>query len=418
MTGNTKAWGGRFETEPHPLLESFSESVSVDWVLWPYDIEGFIAHATMLGHVGILTDDETEQIIAGLMSIKNEIETQGQAFFSPEYEDVHMNIEARLIEKIGDAGKKLHAARSRNDQVALDVRLYVRNHVTMLIDFGLIPLMEVLVDFAASNDTVIIPEFTHLQHAQPVLLAHHMMAYVEMLMRDVERLKECRARVNRMPLGSGACVGSGLPIDRDHVRRALKFSSLTQNSVDAVSDRDFVIEVLSDCAMIVMHLSRLSEELILWVSPSFNFMTLPDHFCTGSSMMPQKKNPDALELIRGKTGAVYGALMHVLTLMKGLPLTYNRDMQDDKSPLFETCHTVLTALRLLQDLIPGITVNAEACIQAAQTGYTYATDIADYLVKKGCPFRESHHIVGRLVAHCVSENNDVSDMSIDTLQSY
>ncbi|MBU0650730.1 argininosuccinate lyase, partial [bacterium] len=329
-----------------------------------------------------------------------------------------MNIEAMLVKKVGEAGKKIHTARSRNDQVALDIRLYLKTKLTNIVDFGLVSLLDEIVKFADKNIDVIMPEFTHLQHAQPVLMSHHMLAYAEMFLRDIGRIKDCLARINHLPLGSGACVGSGIAVDREFVKRQLKFGELSQNSVDAVSDRDFVIETLSVFSIIAMHLSRLSEELILWSSSEFKFIELPDEFCTGSSMMPQKKNPDTLELIRGKTGSVYGALMSVLTMMKGLPLAYNRDMQEDKKVLFDVIDISVVCLKLIAKLLPNIKVNKERCLECASKGYSYATDIADYLVKKGCAFREAHNIVGKIVAHCVHNNFEVSDMTLKELKDY
>src|SRR5512135_526937 len=358
-----KPWGGRFTEATNKLVEEFTASVPYDWRLYPYDIAGSIAHATMLARTGIITKTESRRIIKGLQDILREI-VAGAFEFSIGLEDIHMNIESRLIRKIGPVGGKLHTARSRNDQVALDVRMYLRDEIAELHELAG-ALQMVLVGLANAHRDVVLPGYTHLQRAQPVLLGHHLLAYYEMFERDRDRLKDCFRRVNILPLGAGALAGTVLPIDRRFVARQLGFSGLCENSMDAVSDRDFAIEFVADCAQIMMHLSRLSEELVIWSSAEFGFITISDAFTTGSSIMPQKKNPDVAELTRGKTGRVYGNLMALLTLLKGLPMTYNRDLQEDKERLFDTADTVRACLRLMSALLRNTTVNAAACRAAA-----------------------------------------------------
>jgi argininosuccinate lyase len=412
-----KAWGGRFAKATDSLLEQFSESVSFDWNLYDVDIMGSLAHAEMLHKIGILNAMEKNQICKGLKSILKEIEKQGADWFDASLEDVHMNIETALMKKIGKASLKLHTGRSRNDQVALDLRMKLKQFSNQLLDL-LKNLQSSIAGFAKDHIDVVIPEMTHMQHAQPVLLAHHMLAYVEMFARDMERIDDTYKRINVMPLGSGACVGSGLPLDRNFVKKQLGFAKLTQNSVDAVSDRDFIVEFLCNLSLIATHLSRLSEEWILWFSTEFNFIELSDVYCTGSSMMPQKKNADALELIRGNTASVIGDLTALLILIKGLPLTYNRDMQDDKRRLFETFTRVTQSIQIVTGLVATTSVNAKVCEAVAIDGFAYATDMSDYLVKKNLPFRESHHVVGAIVGHCCKNNCDVTDMTLKELKKF
>jgi argininosuccinate lyase len=390
-----KPWSGRFTEATNELVEEFTASIPYDWRLYPYDIAGSMVHAAMLGRQGIIPKKEADRIIRGLETILKEI-VSGAFEFSVELEDIHMNIEQRLIEKIGPVGGKLHTARSRNDQVALDIRMYLRDEIAGLHEL-LTALQKVIVDLADRYRDVVLPGYTHLQRAQPVLLGHHLLAYYEMFERDRGRLEDCFRRVNVMPLGAGALAGTVLPIDRKFVAKQLGFSGLCENSMDAVSDRDFAIEFVSACAQIMMHLSRLSEELVIWSSSEFGFITISDAFTTGSSIMPQKKNPDVAELTRGKTGRVYGSLMALLTLMKGLPLAYNRDMQEDKEPLFDAADTVSLSLPVFTGMLKGVTIHREAMRRAAEDGFITATDLADYLVRKGMPFRQAHEVVGRAV---------------------
>ena len=414
---NSKLWAGRFQKQTDRLFERFSDSTHFDWILYDVDIEGSLAHASMLCHVGLISLKENNAIEEGLKEIRSEIQKKGQAWFDPSLEDVHMNIEKALIKKIGSVGEKIHTGRSRNDQVVLDLRMKLKKDSQILCD-ALSRLMKSLVFFAEKHKKVILPEMTHLQHAQPVLMAHHMLAYVEMFKRDRERVVETYGRIDVMPLGSGACVGSGLPLDREFVRKKLGFSRLSQNSVDAVSDRDFVIEFLSNLSLMSLHLSRLSEEWILWSTSEFSFLILGDQYCTGSSMMPQKKNADSLELIRGQSAQVYGDLIAVLVLLKGLPLAYNRDMQHDKWRLFLICEKVIDALDIMTGVVANAQVNAEICQKNAESGFAYATDISDYLVKKGMPFRQSHKIVGSLVFYCVENSCEVKDLSLEQLRKF
>ena len=390
-----KPWSGRFTEATNKLVEEFTASVSYDWRLYPYDIAGSIAHATMLGKTGIITKKEASRIVRGLEEILKEI-VSGAFEFSVELEDIHMNIEDRLIRKIGPVGGKLHTARSRNDQVALDLRMYVRDEIAEIHEL-LGTMQKVLVALADRYSDVVLPGYTHLQRAQPVLFGHYLLAYYEMFERDRGRLTDCFRRVNVMPLGAGALAGTVLPIDRNFTARQLGFSGIAENSMDAVSDRDFAIEFTSACAQIMMHLSRLSEELVLWSSSEFGFITIADAFTTGSSIMPQKKNPDVAELTRGKTGRVYGSLTTLLTIMKGLPLAYNRDMQEDKEPVFDAADTVTLSLSVFSEMLKAVTVHQDAMRRAAEDGFITATDLADYLVKKGMPFRQAHGVVGRAV---------------------
>jgi argininosuccinate lyase len=413
---STKLWGGRFTESTDTFVEAFTASIGFDQRLYRYDIAGSIAHASMLAHAGIITADECSAIVAGLEDILAEIE-RGDFAWSVALEDIHMNIEARLIERIGEAGKKLHTGRSRNDQVATDLRLYRRDEIDGLC-VALTRLQTALVDIAAREAGTIMPGFTHLQVAMPVSFGHHMLAWEAMLERDHQRLLDCRKRVNVMPLGAAALAGTSFPIDRAYTARLLDFDSPAGNSLDAVSDRDFVIEFCAAAALIMMHLSRFSEELILWSSAQFDFIELPDRFCTGSSIMPQKKNPDVPELVRGKSGRVTGHLVSLLMLMKGQPLAYNKDNQEDKEPLFDTVDTLQGSLRVFGDMMPTITVKRATMAMAATQGFSTATDLADYLVRKGMAFRDAHEIVGRAVRHGVDTGTDLAAMSLEELQTF
>jgi argininosuccinate lyase len=411
-----KPWGGRFTESTDAFVEEFTASIRFDQRLYRHDIAGSIAHARMLGHVGIITADETSSIVDGLESILAEIE-QGGFDWSVALEDIHMNIEARLIERIGETGKKLHTGRSRNDQVATDLRLYLREQIDALCTV-LNRLQTALVDVAEREAGTIMPGFTHLQVAMPVSFGHHMLAWEAMLARDHERLLDCRKRVNIMPLGAAALAGTSFPIDREYSAQLLGFDAPSGNSLDAVSDRDFVIEFCAAASLIMMHLSRCSEELILWSSAQFNFIELPDRFCTGSSIMPQKKNPDVPELVRGKSGRVAGHLISLLMLMKSQPLAYNKDNQEDKEPLFDCVDTLAGSLRVFADMVPAIEVNRDVMAAAARQGFSTATDLADYLVRKGIAFRDAHEIVGRAVRHGIDEGKDLAEMTLDELQGF
>ena len=411
-----KLWGGRFEKATHSLVEEFTESISFDNILYKYDIMGSIAHCRMLAKQKIIANKDSKAIIRALKEIEKEIES-GKLILDPKFEDIHMLIESRLIKKIGPVGGKLHTARSRNDQVALDVNLYLRDEIKDVVSL-LGELRLELVKLAEKNLDVIIPGFTHLQHAQPVLFAHHLMAYNEMFKRDAERMESCYGRVNRMPLGAGALAGTPYPVDRDYVAELLGYPCVTENSMDTVADRDSLIEFCSASSILMMHLSRFCEELILWSSPEFQFVEISDAFCTGSSIMPQKKNPDIPELVRGKTGRVYGNLMSLLTLMKSLPMAYNRDLQEDKQPLFDTADTVRKCLRVFSAMLPEIKVNSVAMLSAAENGFLTATDLADYLVKKGMPFRKAHEVVGQIVASCVRKKKTLEVLTIAEFKSF
>ena len=409
-------WGGRFSEATDAFVAEFTASVQFDQRFYRQDIAGSKAHARMLAKVGVLTEQERDDIIQGLDSIQAEIEA-GNFEWRIDLEDVHMNIEARLTDRIGITGKKLHTGRSRNDQVATDIRLYVRDEIDAIL--GLLRKLQTgILGLAAVHTHTIMPGFTHLQTAQPVTFGHHLMAWFEMLVRDSERLIDCRKRVNRLPLGSAALAGTTYPIDRNYTAQLLGFDCATENSLDAVSDRDFAIEFNAAAALIMMHLSRMSEELILWTSAQFKFVNIPDRFCTGSSIMPQKKNPDVPELVRGKTGRVYGDLMSLLTLMKGQPLAYNKDNQEDKEPLFDAIDTVRGSLMAFADMIPALVPNIEIMREAALRGFSTATDLADYLVKKGTAFRDAHEIVGKAVALGVQENKDLSELTLAQLQQF
>ena len=409
-------WGGRFKEPTDEFVKIFGSSISFDKVLALYDIEGSIAHATMLSEVNVLSSAELKQILKGLDQIKNEI-TNNQFNWSIDLEDVHMNIESRLTEVCGDPGKKLHTGRSRNDQVATDIRLYLRDQVRLII-LEVERLLNALLDLAEHEKETIMPGFTHLQAAQPISFGHHLLAYFEMFKRDRERLQESFKRINTMPLGSAALAGTSYPIDRERTAELLGFERISLNSIDAVSDRDFAIEFTANASLIMMHLSRFSEELILWSSAQFEFISLPDSFCTGSSIMPQKKNPDIPELVRGKTGRVTGNLMSLLTLMKGQPLAYNKDNQEDKEPLFDSVDTIYNCLRIFADMVPTIEANKDNMYRSALKGYTTATDLADYLVKKGLAFRDAHNVVGKAVSYGLKENKDLSEFNIEELKSF
>jgi argininosuccinate lyase len=411
-----KPWGGRFTAPTNSFVEAFTASVNFDQRLYEYDIKGSIAHATMLAHVGVLTDIECQKIVDGLNEIQQEI-ADGKFNWLESLEDVHMNIETQLTQKIGIVGKKLHTGRSRNDQIATDIRLYLRDEID-IISQQLIRLITALVELAKREANTIMPGFTHLQSAQPITFGHHLLAWCEMLMRDKERLQDCQKRVNTMPLGAAALAGTSYPIDRDYTAKLLGFEAIAQNSLDAVSDRDFAIEFTSIASIVMMHLSRFSEELVLWSSAQFNFIELSDAFCTGSSIMPQKKNPDIPELVRGKTGRVYGHLTSLLTLMKSQPLAYNKDNQEDKEPLFDTVDTLKGCLRVYADMIPSLEVKRDNMRNAAKLGFTTATDLADYLVRQGVAFRDSHEIVGTAVRYCIDNNCELDSLNLETLQGF
>jgi len=411
-----KLWGGRFTQPTDKFVEEFTSSINFDKRLYHQDIRGSIAHAQMLGKQGIIPHADVEQIVHGLRGILDQIET-GDFDFSVSLEDIHMNIESRLSAKIGEAGKRLHTGRSRNDQVALDLRLYMRDELVEISAY-LDLLIDALLSQAEKNLGVIMPGYTHLQTAQPILYSHHMLAYVEMFKRDKGRMEDCLKRTNVLPLGAGALAGTTFPIDREYVAELLEFPAVTRNSLDSVSDRDFAIEFLGAASIIMMHLSRFSEELILWSTSEFKFIDLSDGFCTGSSIMPQKKNPDVPELVRGKTGRVYGNLMALLTVMKSLPLAYNKDMQEDKEPLFDTIDTVKGSLKIFADMIREMRVNAETMKTAAAKGFSTATDVADYLVRKGMPFRDAHEVVGKAVRYCIDQGKDMPELTIEEWRAF
>lgn len=411
-----KPWAGRFTQKTAEIVEKYTESISFDKRLWKYDIEGSIAHAKMLSKQRIIPKKDADKIIKALKEIYREIE-DGRFEFREELEDIHMNIEAALIEKIGEIGGMLHTARSRNDQVALDIRLYLRAEVKEIISL-LNNLETVLTDMAEKYLGIIMPGYTHLQRAQPVLLSHHLMAYAHMFERDRMRFEDCLKRINVLPLGSCALAGTTLPIDRHYIAELLRFDTVSENSMDSVSDRDFAIEFLSCASIFMMHTSRIAEELILWSSEEFSFIQLPDAFTTGSSIMPQKKNPDVAELMRGKTGRVYGSLMSLLATMKGLPLTYNRDMQEDKEPVFDAVDTVKLTLNALIQMLPKINFSEKRLRETADAAYSTATEIAEYLVRKGIPFRTAHEITGRIVRHCIDKGKRLSELSISEYRSF
>ncbi len=405
-----KLWAGRFQKETDTLVNDFNSSIGFDARLYKQDITGSIAHAGMLGKQGIIEQSEADKIIEGLKAILADIEA-GQVEFSLDNEDIHMNIEALLTQRIGDTGKRLHTARSRNDQVAVDFRMYVREQIPVIIN-QVVELEKVLVNKAKANLDTVMPGYTHLQRAQPTTFAHYMMAYANMLRRDITRLEDCLERMNECPLGSGALATTTYPVDRFHTARALGFDKPMDNSMDGVSDRDFALELLSDLSILMMHLSRFSEEIILWCSWEFKFVDLDDAYSTGSSIMPQKKNPDVAELVRGKTGRVYGSLITLLTVMKGLPLAYNKDMQEDKEPVFDAIDTVQMCVPVFAAMVDTLTVRPKNMSKAASGGFINATDCADYLVKKGMPFREAYMIVGRLVNHCIKTGDTLDTLTL------
>jgi argininosuccinate lyase len=413
---SAKLWSGRFDEPVTDLVKRFTASVEFDRRLAKYDIEGSLAHARMLNAVGIISAEDLEAIESGLARIRASIE-DGTFEWSIDLEDVHFNIERRLTELVGDAGKRLHTARSRNDQVATDVRLYLRAAIDAVLAL-VKDLQRTLLALAEQHADTVMPGFTHLQVAQPVSFAHHLLAYFEMLGRDAGRYADCRKRLNRLPLGAAALAGTSFPIDRQMVAKALGFDGVCENSLDAVSDRDFAIEFSSCSALLMTHLSRFCEELILWMSPRFGFIDLADRFCTGSSIMPQKKNPDVPELIRGKTGRVNGHLVALLTLMKGQPLAYNKDNQEDKEPLFDTVDTVTASLAVFTEMLGGLEVRRDAMRDAARQGYATATDLADYLVKKGLPFREAHEAVALAVRYAESHGKDLSELALEDLKQF
>ena len=415
-TPPAKLWAGRFTEPMDALVERFTESVSFDHRLAKHDIRGSIAHATMLAEVGVLSREDRDAIVAGLEGILADIEA-GAFEWRTSLEDVHMNVESVLTERIGDAGKRLHTGRSRNDQVATGVRLFVREALDDIAG-AIRALQGVILSIAEHEADTVLPGFTHLQPAQPITFGHHMLAWFEMLERDAERFAQCRHRVNRMPLGAAALAGTPYPIDRAVTARLLGFEALCENSLDAVSDRDFAIEFVSDCALTMMHLSRMSEELVLWVSAQFAFVELGDAYCTGSSIMPQKKNPDVPELVRGKSARVIGHLNALLVLMKGQPLAYNRDNQEDKEPLFDTVDTVTDCLRVFAGMLGTLECRRERMREAARLGYMTATDLADYLVRKAVPFRDAHEAVGRAVRSAVETGRDLSEMTLDELRAF
>ncbi len=411
-----KLWAGRFKEKTAKIVETFTSSIDVDRRLYAYDIQGSIAHCKTLAKAGIISAKEAGELAAGLKKIKQEIDAQ-TFHYHDALEDIHTHIESRLAEIVGNVAQKLHTARSRNDQVALDVRLYLRDTVASIIQL-LGQLQKVVVHVAKSHIKTVLPGYTHLQRAQPVLLAHHLMAYYEMFARDTERLQDCLARINVMPLGSAALAGTPHPIDRKYTAELLGFKKVSANSMDSVADRDFMIEFLSAASICMMHLSRLSEELIIWSSTEFSFIELPDAFATGSSIMPQKKNPDVAELVRGKTGRVFGNLMAMLTLMKSLPLSYNRDMQEDKALLFDAADILSACVEIIVQLLPKIKFNKTNMQAAAGEGYLNATDMADYLVTKGMPFREAHHCVGQIVSYAVRNRKEIHALSLAELQQF
>lgn len=411
-----KPWNGRFTEPTDAFVEAFTASVMFDQRMYQQDIAGSIAHAKMLAHIDVLTENECEQIIDGLGQIKQKIDS-GEFNWSIKLEDVHMNIEAALTDLIGITGKKLHTGRSRNDQVATDIRLYLRDEIDLVLN-ELKRLQSALINLAENEADTIMPGFTHLQTAQPVTFGHHMLAWFENLERDRSRFIDCRKRMNVMPLGAAALAGTTYPIDRPFTAELLGFDGVCENSLDAVSDRDFAIELISNAALLMTHLSRFSEELVLWASAQFNFVELSDSFCTGSSIMPQKKNPDVPELVRGKTGRVNGHLISLLTLMKGQPLAYNKDNQEDKEPLFDTIDTIKGSLKVYADMMQHVSVNKEAMHEAAFRGFSTATDLADYLVRSGVPFRDAHDVVGKAVRLGVDSKRDLSELSLQELQQF
>ncbi len=411
-----KLWGGRFSKSTAKLVDEFNASIYFDKKLYKHDIIGSISHAKMLGKCSIISEDESTKIVNALKEILTDIEA-GLIDFKVEYEDIHMNIEKILTDKIGGIGKKLHTARSRNDQVAVDIRLYLKDEILYIC--GLLKnLLIILIELSENNIDTIMPGYTHLQRAQPITLAYHLMAYFQMFKRDYLRLNDCLDRMDFLPLGAGALAGTTYDTDREFIAKELGFKNICDNSLDAVSDRDFIIEFLSDTSIIMMHLSRFCEELIIWCSSEFNFIEMDDSFSTGSSIMPQKKNPDVAELIRGKTGRVYGNLFNILTLMKALPLAYNKDMQEDKPLLFDTVENIKPCLEIFTEMISTMKINRSNMKDATKTGFMNATDVADYLVKKGLPFRSAHEVVGKMVLYCIENNKNIEGLSSDEFNSF
>jgi len=411
-----KLWQGRFSEKTARVVETFTSSIQVDRRLYAYDIQGSIAHCKMLAKASIITDDDADAIIRGLEEIRQEID-ENRFQFDDSLEDIHMHIESRLIEIVGPVAQKLHTARSRNDQVAVDLRMYLRHETSRIIE-RLYLLQKVVAALAKKHQDTIMPGYTHMQRAQPILLSHHLMAYYEMFSRDMERLEECLKRINVMPLGSAALAGTTYPIDREYAAQLLRFEALSANSIDAVSDRDFIIEFLSAAALCLVHFSRLSEELILWSTAEFSFIELPDSFATGSSIMPQKKNPDVAELVRGKSAAAIGSLVTLLTLMKSLPLAYNRDMQEDKTPLFDTVDTLTACIEIMTAMLPVVQFKEANMHQAASGGFLNATDLADYLASRGMAFREAHRLVGEAVGFALARKKELHELSLEQLQSF
>ncbi len=411
-----KLWGGRFSKSTDALVDDFNSSIRFDARMYAQDILGSQAHAEMLGRQGIIPEADADLIVKTLGEIKSDIEA-GNVEFQIDAEDIHMNIETILISRIGDVGKRLHTGRSRNDQVALDIRMYLRDEIDEIMK-DVETLKSSILEIAEANLDTIMPGYTHLQKAQPITLAHHMMAYYEMFRRDGERLEDCRKRLNVMPLGSGALAGTTYDLDREFVAEKLGFDGVTQNSLDGVSDRDFVLEFAFDLSVVMTHLSRMSEEIILWSSHEFKFIELDDAYSTGSSIMPQKKNPDVAELARGKTGRVYGDLMGLLTVMKGIPLAYNKDMQEDKEQIFDAVDTVKMCLPVFAKMIATMTVNKDSMLRGAKGGFTNATDVADYLVKHGLPFRDAHAVVGKMVAYCIEKDTVIDALTMDEFKSF
>ena len=411
-----KPWDGRFLEKTDRGVEAFTSSIDVDKRLYAYDVEGSIAHCKMLAKAAIITDAESVELVEGLREVLKEIE-RGVFHFDDSLEDIHMHIEARLAQNLGRVAQKLHTARSRNDQVALDVRMYLRDETTTVIKL-LFQLSKEIVSLAKSHLDMVMPGYTHLQRAQPVLLSHHLMAYYEMFFRDVERFQDCHKRINVMPLGSAALAGTTYPIDREYTAKLLAFPAVSANSMDTVSDRDFILEFLSCASICMVHFSRISEELVLWSSSEFGFVEIPDAFSTGSSIMPQKKNPDVPELVRGKAGRVFGDLMAMLTVMKGLPLAYNRDMQEDKAPLFDAVDTLKACIQIYIKMLPRLRFKKETMLRATRTGYLNATDLADYLVGQGMSFRQAHGTVGKAVAYALSTGKELHDLSLEELKNF
>lgn len=411
-----KLWGGRFSKSTDKSVDDFNSSIRFDCRMYKQDITGSIAHATMLGEIGIISKEESELICNTLLEILVDIE-KGNIEFEIDAEDIHMNIEKILISRIGETGKRLHTGRSRNDQVALDIRMFLKDEITIIKEM-LLSLENVLVKISENNIDTIMPGYTHLQRAQPITLAHHLLAYFQMFKRDIERLNDCYKRLDYMPLGSGALAGTTYPLDREFVAKKLGFANITENSLDGVSDRDFAIELACDLSLVMMHLSRFSEEIILWSSSEFSFIELDDAFSTGSSIMPQKKNPDVAELVRGKCGRVYGNTITLLTIMKSLPLAYNKDMQEDKEAIFDAIDTVKMCLPVFTNMLDTMKIKKDNMYNAASGGFTNATDIADYLVKKGIAFRDAHKIIGEIVAYCIQNKKNIEQLSINEFKSF